>query len=669
MLDSAILIGHGSDGVTAARRAAALADAPRRVFACEPEGFVSTLETLAGLVAGNSVVRVVHLVHSDDEKDMRAALASLPEVVRTKRGVAVHVDQWVVAMVGQTWEPAELDLLTGADAERPPYSLMVVSRSNEARALLSREAEVAMASDVAHALTSGPLRQSIVAGLGGTQVGAGAAAAYYRREPLLAGILAFHGKRGLLDPILMPWPSEGVYRDRAGAWFQDVAGGSQALGDELDRGANGPRPREVVAVDPDTGSETPPELLLDTLETYIDLMLNDRLTRAFRSVDEVAARQRDRLRERLYASTMDVLHESRNLGATGEFLEYLAASLGNAAEVIRTAASQIEPEFDPEPLLKELRETVTHLPHRPAVVTRALGIGGVGVALAVLLGAFVAPLTALAAGAAAGLGVAGFVMLGAFLKRHAVERLRRRILDELQRYLQDQLDLHVLEQLFGVLSYLARLVGRREDLESGCLGGLAKMRASSEDYLQHLDRVIAERFHEEFTPTELSVFLPRPEDSPTEALVKRFSLPVEFDVTEALLRGITDGMDRPSAFAPGVAFSRFYARGTINPPKGLWNNLSELLTESPQAIAAVGELLARGTAPLAYPDEDVPQERVARFAYLSRDLPENVTGALLEFANQNGSTRGDDPNAITWVSVRTLHDAPAAHTGGSDDDH
>ncbi|GAA3879139.1 hypothetical protein [Tessaracoccus defluvii] len=667
MSDSAILIGHGQAGLAVARRAAALAGHSDRVQACEPSDFLATLERRAGQVPGNTAIRTVHVVQTDGEEDMRAALAFLPEVARIDTTIAVHVDQWIIAMVGQRWDDAELDILTGADPGRPPYSLLVVSRSNEARALLPPEAELAMAGDLAHALTSGPLRQALVAGQGRVQVGAGAAAAYYRREPILAGILAFHARRSLLDPILEPWPSEGRYAQQADGWLDAVSGGVEALGAELARGINGPRPRDLVAVDPHTGTATPPELLVDTLQTYIDLTVNDRLARATRSVDEVAARQRARLREQLFTSTMEVLHESQNLGATTEFLEYLSTALGREAGAVWAASSAVGPEFDPPPLLKEIGEAVAGLPHGPSGATRAAGMAGIGLGVGVVLGGFVAPLVALGVGAAAALTGAGGVLLGVWMKRRALDGARRRLLDQLQQHVWFRVEQHITDQLWGLLAYLVRLVGRPDDLESGCLGGVAKMRASSQDYLQHLERVIAERFHEELTPTEFSIFLPRPEDSPTEALAARYGLPPEFDVTRALLAGITDGMDRPGGFVPEEAFARFYTAGGANPPSGLWNNLSELLADSPGALAAVGGLLSQGTAPLAHPQEDVPQDKVSRFAYLSRNLPEDTAASLLAYADATGSSRGDDPDAITWVSVRRIQDVRTTDAGGSRD--
>ncbi|QNP54817.1 hypothetical protein [Tessaracoccus defluvii] len=432
-------------------------------------------------------------------------------------------------------------------------------------------------------------------------MGAGAAAAYYRREPILAGILAFHARRSLLDPILEPWPSEGRYAQQADGWLDAVSGGVEALGAELARGINGPRPRDLVAVDPHTGTATPPELLVDTLQTYIDLTVNDRLARATRSVDEVAARQRARLREQLFTSTMEVLHESQNLGATTEFLEYLSTALGREAGAVWAASSAVGPEFDPPPLLKEIGEAVAGLPHGPSGATRAAGMAGIGLGVGVVLGGFVAPLVALGVGAAAALTGAGGVLLGVWMKRRALDGARRRLLDQLQQHVWFRVEQHITDQLWGLLAYLVRLVGRPDDLESGCLGGVAKMRASSQDYLQHLERVIAERFHEELTPTEFSIFLPRPEDSPTEALAARYGLPPEFDVTRALLAGITDGMDRPGGFVPEEAFARFYTAGGANPPSGLWNNLSELLADSPGALAAVGGSCRRGPPPSPTP--------------------------------------------------------------------
>lgn len=667
MSDSAILIGHGQDGLTVANRATALAGDAERVQACRPADFLGTLERRAGQVPGNTVIQTVHVVQTDDEEDMRAALAFLPEVARIDAGIAVHVDQWIIAMVGQRWDEAELDILTGADPTRPPYSLMVVSRSNEARALLAPEAELAMAADLAHALSSAPLRQTILSDQTAAQVGAGAAAAYYRREPLIAGILAFHAKKHLLNPILAPWSSERLYAHRAEVWLDEEADGVSALWDELERGSDGPATRDLVAVDPATNVGAPPELLVDTLQTYVDLVVNDRLARAFRSIDEVAARQRARHRDRLYSSAMRVLHDSSSLGATKEFLEYLSAGVGSEAGRMRAASSTVAPAFEPQSLLEDIKNAVAGLPHKPSGMARALGMAGLGLGIGVVLGGFVAPLIALGVGAAAGVGGAGSVMLDLQFKRQAVDSARRRLLERLQQHVSFRLDQHIAEQLWGSLAHLVKLIGRADDLESGCLGGLAKMQASCQEYLEYLDRVAAERFHEEFTPTDLSIFLPTPADSPTEALAEKFPLPGEFGALDALLRGITDGMDKPKAFKPERAFAHYYERGSVNPPQGLWQSLSDLLANSRSSQDSIGRLLSQSTAPLSYPDEDVPQEAVSRFAYLSRDLSEQARRELLEYANETGDALGDDPNSITWVSMRALHDVHARKAGGSRD--
>lgn len=667
MSDSAILIGHGQDGLTVANRATALAGDAERVQACRPADFLGTLERRAGQVPGNTVIQTVHVVQTDDEEDMRAALAFLPEVARIDAGIAVHVDQWIIAMVGQRWDEAELDILTGADPTRPPYSLMVVSRSNEARALLAPEAELAMAADLAHALSSAPLRQTILSDQTAAQVGAGAAAAYFRREPLIAGILAFHAKKHLLNQILAPWSSERLYAHRAEMWLEEEAGGAVALWDELERGSGGPAPRDLVGVDPATGVGTPPELVVDTLQTYVDLVVNDRLTRAFRSIDEVAARQRAQLQERLHQSTMGVLHDASSLDATKEFLEYLSAGMGSEAERIRAAASTIAPAFEPKSLLKDVRNAIAGLPHKPSGTARALGMAGLGLGIGVVLGGFVAPLIALGVGAAAGVGGAGSVILDVQLKYQAVASARRRLLERLQQHVWFKLHQHITQQLWGLLAHVVKLIGRADDLESGCLGGLAKMQVSAQEYLEYLEGVVAERFHEDFTPTDLSIFLPTPADSPTEDLVDRFPLPGEFSVLDALLRGITDGMDKPKAFKPEQAFARYYERGSVNPPQGLWRNLSDLLDNSRSSRTSVGHLLSQSTAPLSYPDEDVPQEAVSRFAYLSQDLSDQTRRELLEYADETGDALGDDPNSITWVSMRALHDVHTRKAGGSRD--
>lgn len=649
MAENAILIGYGGPGIAVVRRSVALAGDDGRVLACEPDTFLECLERRARQIPGNSLIMIIHVVQTDNLEDMRAALDFMTKVIDLKRSLALNLEQWIVALIGREWTVEELSIRVDADLSRPPYSLLVISRSNEALALLSDEAELAMAADLVHALSGTSLRRTLTSEKASLlEFGAGVAAAYYRKEPLVAGILAQAAILFVEGELLARKPSNDADSDLAKRWFSEHIRSLDELLAELALGESGQRLQELIRVDPDTAGGTEPEVVVDALKSYVDLMVNDRLPRVFGRIDEAVARRREALRQALVADAMGHLRKTQNLDFTVAYLEGLRTDLEERLVELRGGSR--DPEL-PVKQLEQVEEAARVVPYPGAALARAIAFGGLGVAAGIGLLAMVAPAIALAVGAMLSLVGAGGVGLGAWARHRRLAGERRRFLDELQDYLSHRLAEYCRRSAEGLLIHLCRLIQRPDDPESGLLGGIEKMRDSGEKLRDHLNDITTVRFHEDLRSSELSIFLPSPEDLPTAELARAHPLPEHFPVGEAVMEAILSGMSEPCRFAADEVFARYYERGRSVTPQGLWHDLAELLQESGQSVATAAALFARGTGPLVSPSERAGDVRFDRFSYLPGALDGQKEALLAQAPEKNASDSGD-PNALFWVSLR-----------------
>lgn len=649
----AILVGHGDQGLTVTSRAVVLADSDR-VSCCEPAEFLDALERKAGEVAGGTTILTVHVVQTDNHSDMRAALNFLPQVVSLAQDVpGLSTEQWIVGVVGQVWRDDELDLLLSADRGRPPYSLVVVSRSNQAKALLPAEAELAMASDLIHALTTTSLRSTIRAhGHATAQVGGGATAVYYRREPLVAAIVAHNVLPFMRDELLAPSSPSHVITDRANGWLSEHLGSD--LFEQLWVGVNGQALQAVLAVDFNTGLGVAPEVLSDSLQSYAELMVQDRLNRAMLRVDELADLRREALKQALFSSVMAALREHQNLGKVTEFLDAIHNQLDVRIGQVRARIHEVADLTTS--LLEPVEEAARRVPYPGTGLVRGVGLGVGGMGLGLALMQLMAAGPALVAGAGVALVGAGSAALQTIARHAAVNAARTAFLDAVQQHVWEKLHHYILVRHIEIFGYLCRLIRRSDDPGAGLQSGVGKLRASCEALSRHLEAVAKTRNHEQYTTTEFSVFLPRPEDSSTEELAREHPLPEGFDLPDAVVATICEGMSEPSAFEPGEILGRLLLRMRDNQPQGLWDDLGDLFQRSPAAVDVAATLLGVSSAPLVKVAEDLPQEEVRQFIY----LPESAGGVkqeLLTRAQVKASQASYDSNAASAVSLRSVIEA------------
>lgn len=661
MTQPALLLGYGARGEQAAMRTAALAyPSPIVRNPRSGEDLPEAIDEIATRVAGGSVVRVIHLLESDDiDARTRLAESARTAAQKVRSGQALNLVQFVIALVGRDWDEDELvvlDLLDGLIQD-----VLVVSRASHERALTSEEAEVGIASDLAYALTVSRLPDSLEPGMHWLT---GASAIYYRREVLSAGITAFHLVNALEETLLSPLPAQHVECDLAQAWVkaQELGHGSH-----LDRLVRSPRGAAIpteIQLDEGLFAGVRPEQLVDALRSFVQLKA-DALVKAAR--EQIARNRIEHLGpilEQLEREVWETLRTTARVASAERYVECAGEALLRPAERLALAvaeAKQLCEEDDDEmaALEEDLAAAIYRLPYPAAVVARSLGFGALGVwAYLFLQGLLDWDPNFTVISVLVGLVAMAPVLISYLRARARIAELRRRYLQLAIRRIRRLIALAVLEAAAESVTELReRAVGANDSLARK----LKSLRTVLEELRDRCKLRIEDRVLGDLSTTEFSVFLPTPEAWPTRDLCQRFPLPAQFDLAGLLL---ADVMARQAWTAEELDSLMVAAVHEVLLPE-LWPNLGALLADSPSASKEGARVLGAVLAPLIRVGELVQAQSLRRFVTIGEGTLVGLTDVLAT-AGVEGRIATTDDDSVTHIAARAVASATHEQKGRHD---
>ena len=439
VLRPTVLVVHADTMAPAAERIMAFCNGAEtvRVLRLGVDDTVKTLQELAGLVTGHSVVRVLHLVDGESEGHAdiaRAAVADLGEAVAAHP--ALSAVQWLVLRTGVVWDTDEETLPRyGLEVGSRVSGSVLVSRSSEAIGLMTDAEEIAMAADIGYTLVTTDLADANT----GAIWAAGATSACYNRA-LLAEAIGAHYALTLVDEsLLRPLAANQPYGELGRQWA------TEGRLDQTDR-------FESLLVGPIGGSvltrlrpasrffeDVQLELLPDALASYAEQVSSRDLIEAYAQMERNAQEASAQLHERAKAQVLEVLRGCLCVAEAKDFVTGATRKLDETVLALQLKASEMHDELPTlDDVLEELERRIRKLPYGAAIALRAFAFAAAGASLGQAASDPSRPWLSLVSAAVAGLLSGLPLWVKQRLGIRKIRLLRERFLDRLGRRLEGQ---------------------------------------------------------------------------------------------------------------------------------------------------------------------------------------------------------------------------------------
>lgn len=630
----------------------------------DPELAEGELAAIAHKAASSHTLKVIHIVDVEDE-GVRQSLAKGAQIVHDQMVLypALKFRQFVVAMVDREWDQSELDVLMGLDDAID--AVLVVSRSTDFVVQLESFEEESMAADLAHALAVSGLSEET---LGRRNWIVGASAVYYRREPLVAALEAYHVQFFLKKNLLSPLPASHTECDEGRVWVREKLLGRAEHLYWIERAPLGGSILSEIRIDRELFREVQPELLVDSLRSFATQNANHHIDIAKEQIERNRTEHLSIVSEELTKETENVLLRALRLASAEKFVECVRSELNTPLQGLQVALSAAEEDAEAEQqeiqgIEDELIRSIRSLPYPVALAARSLGFGALGIAayqVLVQLLSLDPNFAVLGLLGALAFGIPLLVQYRAQLAR--IGELRERYLTLVERRVKGRVTLMILEAAIEEIHEIQRFAG----LGSDTLGGsLRSLRQVLEALLERYQKRVTDRVFGEVESTRLSMMLPTIQDMPTEALVEQFPLKSDYGlpklVMEVLLREQfpavpdIDEIDREliGEFEKALKTS-------------LWPDLQALLKGSLTTWNTAETLLQRSVTPIVLRGQfGADKESVVRKACYYRE-----TGGLLEEfflkTSIDGYLSSSDRNGVVQIAMRPV---PTKLVGGGANDN
>lgn len=654
-----VLVVHADRMAPAAQRIMALCNDAEivRVLRVGVDDAVETVEALAGLVVGHSVMRVLHFVDGEVEGHAELARTAITALgVAVAASPALSAVQWLVLRTGAVWDRDEESLLRyGLEVGSQLSGSMLVSSSSEASGRMTDDEEIAMAADIGYTLVT----TDLIASHAGAIWAAGATSVCYNRA-LLAEAIGAHYALILIDEnLLRPLAANQPYGELGRQWAIALRLDHADRADALLVGPIGGSVLTRLRPDSAFFEDVQLELLPDALDSYAEQISTHDLIEAYQQMERNAAEASTQLHEIAKAKVLEVLRGCLCVAEAKDFVTGATLELKKTVEALRLTASKINDELPTlDDVKEELEGRIRKLPYGAAIALRAFAFAAAGASLGQVASepsrAWLSVVSATVAGLVCGLPL----WLKQRLGIRKIRLLRERFLDRLGRRLEAQcraksieLSIEIAARLIEVLAAEAT---RLAVLESE-LGPLREV----------LERAVTLRDGLPLSSTRFSCALPSPVDVPTADLVRRFPLPADLNLTRALgALLLRDDLKVDLEFVFGEL------RALVLPlvEDRLWPDMAALLPSAPLSLARVADLLATETAPIVRRQELAGSDyALTRLLCAPPPLIEKLSslGALDEVP-AHVSPPGRDPNFVSLVSfvdVRSVLTASSVEGG------
>lgn len=655
------LLGHGPRGQAGATRTEGLLWPAETVRLIEtPEATEAALEQIAPHVPGGSVLRVVHVVEVQDD-EIRHGLAGAVSAVEAviAQYPAVHVKQFVVALVDREWDDNErlalLELGPEIDA------VLVVSRSNEAAVQLRPVEEECMASDLAYALLTSGLADKLE---DERYWLAGTSAVYYRRRLILASLVAHHVRGFLRDNLLADLPASHTECEEGRAWVSGRHLGVAEHLSRLDRSAMGGSVIGEIKLDHDLYRRVPPELLVDSLRSFGMQSANRLIDAAREQIERNRVEHVGGELDALTAQTLTILRRRpQRVVSAKRFLECVGDGLDGPLKELQVALSTAR-DYDDENLREhqaieqELTRTIRRLPYPAGMVARTLGLGALGVAgYHALTGLLSLDPNFAVLGLVAGvlLGTPLFVRYQRLKAR--ISALRHRYLVLAEERIRGRVALAVVEAAVAEVQELRRSTGD----SPGALGGrFDALRDMLTELTERYDTAVAGRVVRDIPVTRLSVLLPGPDEVSTDQLVREFPLRDAAELPALVMNSVLAG---DAVQVPDIDTVEQALLEAITPrlTGQVWSDLAAVLRDSSSTKDMVKSLLAVPTGAMVRTEEMAIGDTDIRRMAVGGELLED----LLRGTAVNGRLATIDRDSLIQVAIRPVP-ASMRHRGGDD---
>lgn len=641
--DPTVLVVHTDTMAPVAQRIMAFCDGAEtvRVLRVGVDDPFETVEALARLVAGHTVVRVLHFVDGEVEGHAELAQAAIKELdVAVTARPALSAVHWLVLRTGAVWDADEEDLArSGLVNGGPLNGSVLVSSSSEATARMTDDEEMAMAADIGYTLLTTGLTSSSA----GAIWAAGATSVCYNRALLAEAIGAHHALSIVEVNLLRPLAANQPYGELGRQWAVerrlDKADRAEAL-------LSGPVGGSVLTrLRPNSAffEDVQLELLPDGLDSYAEQISIRDLIEAYRQMERNAAEESAQLLHIAKARVLEVLRDCLCVAEAEDFVTGSTLELKKTAEALRLTASKIHDELPTlDDVKEELGRRIRKLSYGAAITLRAFAFAAAGASLGQVWSDASRPWLSVVAATAAGLLGGLPLWLKQRLGIRKIRLLRERFLDRLGRRLEEQCRARSFE-LCGEIA--AGLIDVLEQ-ESTRLAAFGSELGLLRDALQ---LAVTERDGLPLSSTRFSCALPSPVDVPTAELVRRCPLPADVDPSRAFGQILVrDDLNVDlECVLPAL-------RDLVLPLVGnaLWPDLAALLKDAPLSLERVEKLLATETAPIVRTQQLAGHNYdLSRLLCATAPLIQQLSSlGALEHTPSASRPQGSDPNFVSLVS-------------------